>query len=351
MIHTATLTIHTNRELFQQFIQIQTTYWNRDTKCFYNYSKIDRGIRLYAYRQADQSFTYYQIVMRINFLRVIEQTDHVKLFSEQYTQAVSDKCNALLSELCAAFPPLLDWEVMRIDYCINIKTPHVQQYVKLMRKGDKPFQLALPTDKYGNQTQKAGSVYFGKAKNKKTTSYAINFYNKADQLKNEKAKQQYIDDAKDVLRIEIQCNAAKIDAIKKKYKLPNKSIRYFLNDEIALDTLIFAIQKITKTADFHVKSQTLQMIRDNTTFTKKRKARLIELIETVSKQHNSIWKYKRTLDERGKAQLRRDLIALEGLGLNAITISDNDRTLSTDEKRRGLKSVLALLMETIEHDT
>lgn len=63
-------------------------------------------------------------------------------------------------------------------------------------------------------------------------------YNKADQLKNEKANQQYIDDAKDVLRIEIQCNAAKIDAIKKKYEKRRglKSVIALLMETIEHDT-------------------------------------------------------------------------------------------------------------------
>lgn len=102
----------------------------------------------------------------------------------------------------------------RVDYCFQFEDCIDQkQYIKLFHLGDMQQQGNPNFDYYKeNEELPEGSFYaYG-------NGYRINYYNKHNQLINKKATQEEIDQAKNCMRLEIQCDLKKIDKIKKDYK-------------------------------------------------------------------------------------------------------------------------------------
>lgn len=376
MIHTATITYgnsidtRVSKGLFEQFMGLTSTQWMPQKKAFINKALQSDGIVVTGSRHTDSrsGYTWYSFSIRINFIRLIEKENRITVFTEQYTDAVANKFNRLLSELCFGMPDFYQWRVNRIDYCINVYTEHVPQYINLLRKGDKPWFLDVPRNAQGNYTRPYGSVYYAKGKRhegqpkKKTTSIAINFYDKESQLKHEQARQiqnhepvtvteEMIQQAHNILRLEVQCNKPRTDYLKVKYDMTTKNLHYFLQDDIGIDVLTKGLRQVAMPADYKTKSAVIAEIDSMANWQHTTKDRLIQLVESISRRHNAVWKYRDTLtSEDDKKALRRDLKRLESMGINVVTIADNEKTLSAEEKRLGLTSVVELALKAIQEE-
>lgn len=140
-------------------------------------------------------------------------------------------------------PYLADWNVIRIDYAIDLYTPYVYLYVRLFHAGftSRGFQGPRPY-----QTS------FYMPSNRMT----YNFYDKIDQVK---SKHGYTDEdiqnelgqmPSGILRMEIQCKSKALSYLKKKYGVNDSSVRSFWNPVIAADLLKKRIAYIIGKEDF-----------------------------------------------------------------------------------------------------
>ena len=128
-------------------------------------------------------------------------------------QGFVNEINAYLQSLVEA--PMVDiceWETYRIDYCFNIKTPYVSEYLNVMNEG---FRMSNTGSRVNYPEEKglSGSSYIktkGDYQVNELRNYVLNFYDKYDRLEYLRRRGGRIaeDDwelARDVLRLEVQC--------------------------------------------------------------------------------------------------------------------------------------------------
>ena len=146
-----------------------------------------------------------------------------------------------------------------------------------------------------------GSVYLpSKSRNikqNKTGSLTINFYNKYQELsvesiKNKEITEAQLNQAKDILRLEVQCHRPKLDSIRQKYSLENKKIIHYLSPQISFDVLESAILKVCKKGDYCRKSVALEKIDNEKGLHDSTKNNLKMILTEVNRQHQSISKAK-----------------------------------------------------------
>ena len=260
-------------------------------------------------------------------------------------------------EYLGGLPSFENWNTNRIDYCINIKTPYVKEYIDLMQKGDVPHSQRLsynPSNR--NYAHRKGSVYLvSKARDKRkgnTGSTTINFYDKEDQIKKEQADNSVIEQAKNILRLEVQCNRPKLDYLKKKYALEDKKITSLLSAQISFDVLESAVLAICKVGDYYRRTEALKKI-DDLKCHQKTKDNMKLIIDTVSKQYNSIDKARKQLvksNQLTKGQFNGYIQKLNAIDINPVTIRDN-KHLADKSLKDGLDSIYSLLMDAFNENT
>lgn len=234
---------------------------------------------------------------------------------------------------------LAGWYVIRIDYCINIKTEYVSEYIELFQRGDKPYNMTFPTS-YAKEQNKAaddcshkpGSVYFVNG------SRHINIYDKRDKRKKELEYQRLktgdellpedieeLERYKDILRLEVQILLPGTNYLKNKHGMPDKELLNFLSipDE-ARKMLCDAYRRICGCGDYYSHKKAIEIITDSNKH-KRTKEGMIKALKLIKGSNNtgSI----RTARKRYNAT--RDgalpafdtvIAALNDVGVNPITL-------------------------------
>ena len=129
------------------------------------------------------------------------------------SQGFVNEINAYMQSLVEApMVDILEWETYRIDYCFNIKTPYVSDYLAVMNEG---FRMSNTGSRVNYPEEKglSGSSYIktrGDYKANELRNYVLNFYDKYDRLEYLRRRGVCIaeDDwelARNVLRLEVQC--------------------------------------------------------------------------------------------------------------------------------------------------
>ena len=333
MIHTATLTYSpASKEMFQTFIKASgTVYYQQDNRYINTQYKAD-GLIISAFMSKKNNYTAYVFICRVNFKRLIEKQNRIEVYTDADYNQMQEKFNQIMQE--NNLPLLEQWNTNRIDYCINIRTPYVKEYIKLMQKGDIPYSQRRAYDKKNrNYSTKEGSVYLpAKARDgrsKKTGSITINFYDKQDQLKKEQQVNKDITDeiiaqAKDILRLEVQCNKPKLEYIKSKYHLQDKKITSLLSAQISFDVLERAILGVVRNGDYHRRSIALATI-DSTNYTKQTKDKLKDILKRIARQYKSIWKIREELEVSGTSRtaFNEYLKKIQAAGVNPVMLSES----------------------------
>lgn len=350
MIHTATLTYSPTKELFQSFIHASGVRYDPKRKQFMKDSFKSHGIVLFAFAVQNKTFYSYSFICRINFKRLIEIEDRIATFTESDTNAVAASFDALMAKISPDMPLFFDWKVNRIDYCVNVRTPNVAEYIRLLQKSDMPHYVHLPYNKHRNYAYQKGSLYLvGK-------SITVNIYDKQDQLRNEQKintdiTDSMVEQAQDILRIEVQCHSSRTNYLKLKYDMETKTIGYFLSDEISTQVLLATLDRITRHADYQRRGTALLYINVSR-FSERKKRQLRQLIADIARQHASIWKVRDKYESEGKMTrntFNQCLRALKSMNVNAVTISDN-RKLIGKTLSEGLPSLQDVLLDAIAHE-
>lgn len=138
-----------------------------------------------------------------------------------------DDLNAYINSLFTV--PIIDvstFRVSRIDYCFNVKTDYVKEYLDFLNNAFRLTDTGQRTN-YVQEKNLKGSVYI-KTKSdynhNERRNYVLNFYDKADRLKylhdrKYKIPVQDFEFAQDILRLEVQCGFLFIKRLCKKYRI------------------------------------------------------------------------------------------------------------------------------------
>lgn len=135
------------------------------------------------------------------------------------------------------------FKVVRIDYCYNVKTPYVTEYLEFMSAAFQHKNKGRRTD-FTYERGLSGSLYIkptGEYQKNQKKSYCLNFYDKTDWIRNQEEKRIYISEedkklAADVFRLEVQCYSDKIKRICEKHKIDN-SFGNLCNISLAYNTI------------------------------------------------------------------------------------------------------------------
>ncbi|MBR5866349.1 MAG: hypothetical protein IKZ04_00415 [Spirochaetaceae bacterium] len=356
MVHTATLTYlldsKEKADLYEKFKKIPGSYYAKQEYKWCNSTLKSNGITLWAYKL--DTICYGVLVMRINFIRLVEQQNRIAVLAEADIPRIEKKFNELMDNLLPGLPYFAEWKVNRLDYCVNIHTEHVAQYIKLLHKANIPTTMKQKRDDNGNYKFQDGSFYLiSKARDRrfrKTGSKTYNFYDKYQELQNQlkngepNVTAEVVEQGKNILRLEVQCFKPGLEYLKVKNKYPTKQILYYLNPQTGYEIIDRAICLSCGYADFQRKKTARQMI-DAMKCQDKTKHRLHQLINDISR--TSWQKVKKSYISSGlmtEATFRYYINLLQKNNINPITI-DKNVSLPGKKTTDGLRSLWELFDE------
>lgn len=360
MIHTGMIFCRINKEMFERFRSHPGTYWHKQDGTWANTSYTADGLTyLQARYVRKKGYESVHVTCRLNFKRLIEKDNHVLTYKKSDHNAVVQAFNEIMLEVGL---PLWDyWQVSRIDYCVDVKTDHVVDYICLMQKGSIPYSQKLPYNPVNKRREhKRGSLYLiAKARDsrrKRTGSMTVNFYDKYQQKLHEQeitgtVTDAELDQTKDILRLEIQCFLPKINSIKDRYQLSNKTLEQYLSDDICCDVIENMLLKITHKGAYRRKSEALQII-DSSSYQTQTKLKLKAIIEAVSKQYQSVAKVRESFIADGtvkKDEFTRLIKRLDDLDVNPVTLGDKKAVAGLNLKQ-GLPNLYDLFFDACQRE-
>lgn len=193
-----------------------------DSGCPYRWRTI-RGVKLRYYEESCNLTINGKILMLLHDTQVQNFDD---IYGGRRDMFI-DELNSFLNSLFQS--PILDireFKVTRIDYCFNVKTPYVHDYVAILSKA---FQMtnSVTRKNFTSEKDLSGSVYVRTTtdyKDNTVRNYTLNFYDKEDRLNFQKNAGQNVSEsdmvlARDIFRMEVQCGTAKIKSIEKKFDI------------------------------------------------------------------------------------------------------------------------------------
>lgn len=355
MIHTVTMTYsQVTKKMMQAFIhQTGTRPINQERHTWLNARYRKQGVvitgRTKVVNESTGRKLYFNtLICRVNLRRIIDQKNHVKVFSMQDNEKMVQVFNEIMSEL--QLPPWHLWTANRIDYCVDVRTPYVKEYIHLLQKGDIPNHQKISYDKVSrNNCHKPGSLYLPAKvrdkRTKKTGSITINFYDKLSEKTNKSDDAVELTQAKDILRLEVQCHKPKLDYLKRKYNFDDKKIYNFVNESVCNDVIESAILRVARKGDYYRRAEALKAV-DGSRFHKNTKDMLNLILNTVSAQKQSIAKARVKLTDQGmtKNQFAGYLRKLDELNVNPVMIPDNQKIPGKGVKD-GLKNLYDLFFD------
>lgn len=219
-------------------------------------------------------------------------------------KVLPDKCN------------LSKWVVQRIDYTIDIKTPHVQNYINLLQKGGKPRYTHIANREQKKAEMKKTHYPYGVRYESK--SLTVNIYNKEEERKQDGANDRILEESKNILRIEIQCKKRKTKYIRRKNGFESNNIYpYLYTRKEAQEIILYNLKEITLTGDYYTGAR-VEKIINNANLHKTTKEILIKCIKEINLKYKSVWKFKKA--NGNDKQYRAIIEKLKRMKINPVTI-------------------------------
>ena len=228
-----------------------------------------------------------------------------------------------------------DYEIKRIDYCINIclsdfnPTYDPEQIMNLIKRSDIPphYEEWMEYDKTSHRMKSKPESFYLCSK-----SVNINYYSKYLQLLNRSQEnvekgydpipQETIDASHDIIRFEVQCKYFKTYALNKKAEnsgneCPNK-YKSLLAPLTCVEIVSSYYEKVIGKGDWYTLSEAMQIIQSKN-FYIQREQRYIDKLKYVS-QCRSIAKAKASYQGNELLAFKQTLKELADLNINPVTI-------------------------------
>lgn len=256
--------------------------------------------------------------MFINPKRLITKNidDRIKITKPADIVPIANRFDELIKAIEPNLPSFYYWTLKRIDYAINYKTKNVKDYIKLFQRADKPSEyFKEPYDKtQKRRTQRAGSFYlFSK-------SVAINFYDKqAERIYNMK-RQEDINNSKNILRFEIQCNKGKTDYINYTHEFKGKELYNYTEPSLSKEMIINYYLKTIGKGDFYKLDAAIKKVNSCEKYSARCKNNLIDILKLINKCR-SVWKARQQYSKT-KETFNKGIKLIRKLGINPITIPE-----------------------------
>jgi len=219
MIHTAQINLRINHSEEQYFISLPETEWRTDFGVTYPINRrfSNEGIRSVWLKHYGAT-TY--LSARINLNRLALGGAATVHPLPPSADALTEACKNLSDKLAYFVPQrsFAEWMLYRIDYTLDIKPGQVEQYIKLLQRGDKPtaykvyrgFQEQIDC-KIQKRTPK--TTHFPDSCTYDCASLQLSFYNKQRERMNRNEPASVIAECEGILRFEMRCKKRKIRSI------------------------------------------------------------------------------------------------------------------------------------------
>lgn len=355
MIHTITQRINVCSDFYSQFLSHPQTKLYKERGSVHQTAKngllSEIGITLYGHKYSityDRitaagstehiSYMQYVIDARVNPSKVIYRESAIDIYKPSDYSLFQDRFNHEIKSYNLPFlPPLDGWKAHRVDFTYNIHTPNVKEYIRLMHKADlRGFTLKM--DQHGHRAMKAGSLYIN------NSAVTLNFYDKADEMQKAEGGTRHtpeeIQEAKDILRIEVQAGRDKLSGIKRKQEFTSKQISEFMTSpEAAEDLVISYASRVLGSATYRKKPAATTLINKSKKH-QKTKEQLIAALEAVSKPYRRVDEVRQ---EHPELEIDKCKKILREMDINLVTLDKN-------AKVRELPSIPSLLRGAIEKE-
>ena len=355
MIHTFTTRINVCKDFYNQFLSHHQTKLYQERGSVYKTAKnsllSEIGIVLYGHKykvsydritaagSTEQiSYINYVIDARVNPSKVIYRESAIDIYKPSDYSLFQQCFNNEIKSFNLQFLPLLDgWKAHRVDFTYNIRTPHVKEYIRLFHKSDLRG-FTIKKDQHGHRSMKPGSLYIN------NSAVTLNFYDKADEMTKAEGgtrhTQEEIQEAKNILRIEVQAGRDKLSGIKRKQAFTTKQISEFMQSPEAAEKLVIDYAtKVLGNATYRKKPAAITLINKSKKH-QKTKEQLINVLEAVSKP------YKRVDEVRAAhpdLEVDKAKKLLRDLDINIVTLDKNSKV-------KELPSIPDLLRDAIEEE-
>ena len=356
MIHTYTARIKVCKDFYEQFLSHPSTKLYKERGSVHQTAKNgllqEIGITLYGHKYSitydrvtaagateQISYVNYVIDARVNRSKVIYREKSIDIYKPSDYSIFQDRFNQEIKSFNLPFLPDLEgWKAHRVDFTYNLQTPHVKEYIRLFHKSDLRG-FTIKRDQHGHRSMKAGSLYIN------NSAVTLNFYDKMDEMQKAEGGSRHtpeeIQEAKDILRIEVQAGRDKLSNIKRKQEFTTKQISEFMTSPGAAEDLVISYaEKVLGSATYHKKPAAITLI-NHSKKQKKTKEQLIAVLDEISKP------YRRVDEVRGdhpELEIDKCKKILRDMDINLITLDKNTKV-------RELPSIPALLREAIEEET
>ena len=238
---------------------------------------------------------------------------------------IACKFDAVIEKVLGDALPLWRWRATRIDYTIDVVTPHVQTYLSLMHKARYPsnMQTWYNSETHHRSQNKHSFYLVNTAKHKQNRRLTINFYSKVHEIKANHPDRLLTDAPENILRLEIQVHTQGLRDIATEYGLTRRNLRAFLDWQIEISLFQKVLRDTGLFGPFLRKSKAKQLIMQSKNQARV-KEHMLKIIDAVSKQHSSISKAKDQLTHDGVMSDFQFMHGLERIQMlcNPIVISD-----------------------------
>lgn len=317
MIHTFTIKHQINASEYGFFAAADHTQCYGSGRYTLKNSMLeDMGIILYARKYSVPGRSdYFCYEMFVNPCKVLGRNDVTQIYTADMFQDFQNQFNNIILDFDVPLPELQYWKAYRVDFTRNLEVENVDLYIKLFQKSDLSG-YKFPKDDNNNVVRfRPGSLYC------KKNNHTINFYNKYDELQhnNPYYGEEELQQARNILRIEVQCRKTKLDSIKQRFNLPDKKIVHFLQrEDIAADTVKYYVKKLLGTAPYYKKPTAVRRIQTSN-YKNITKTRMLQLLNDVSSQYSAVDRVK--LQYQDFSALKKNF---DRMGVNIVTINKNE---------------------------
>lgn len=223
----------------------------------------------------------------------MEEGNYIGLFNAKDTDIMLDKVDEYLHSVNKILPSVYDCKLNRIDFCCNVELSsqsEVYDYIKILQRGYYPnkYSPEFCYDKTAKRYKFLKEIFTVEYKD----ILSVTYYNKYEQLK-ENPYCQNIDDAKNILRAEIQCKKKKVKHLIDKSGCT--SLKTFLKHSDKIGEYVFSqyANKFYGQGDFYKLDEIYEII-DNSNFKQKSKKVMKDVVR-LSAKHSSLNKAFREL--------------------------------------------------------
>lgn len=334
MIHTLELKIQISHEEYEDFINGKAVYTEGNSLVAKDTTLEEMGftfLKALKTRVPDRNH-YYAYVLRVNPSKLLGRDNITSVYDVSQCDEVIAAFNERIKDFNRPYLPQLNgWNISRVDYTRNIKTEHVELYIKLFQKADlKGYSFSK------NKRFRKGSLHCTMKPRNYQKNHGINFYDKYD----EASKQSYYteeqkEQARDILRIEVQCSRIKMNTIRQKFHLSTNCAETILRSKTIANYVInYYVKKILRPEPYY-KRAIAERIIEQSNLRRTTKDKMLYYISEIAGQYSSIDKVRDRLPDNEKKMYREQF---QKLGINMVTIMDKEKNV-----HRCIPSILQLL--------